>query len=101
MQIEFRPEEITHQEQVGWFQGAPVFFAEGAGGYSCVYAIRNGRQEILGLGPHPGVSKGIARKTEPRIQWTQLAKSDEAVDPKGRIFKRYELITARLRARQG
>lgn len=98
--LDLRPEEIASREQVGWFQGAPVFLVELTGGFSFVFAMRNGRPEMLGYGPHTGVTKGIAKKAEPRIVWSELQKSDDVVDVNGRIFRRYEELTAAIRARR-
>lgn len=94
--LDLRPEEIQTKEQVGWYRGAPVFLVETSGGYSMVFTVRNGQAEMLSVGPHQGIAKGIARKNTPGIQFTDLTKSD-STDENGRIFKKYEELTASLR----
>jgi hypothetical protein len=95
------PEEISARDVVGYLQGNPVYHVSTIGGYNMILVLKDGRLEPLGVGPHPGVARGIARKREPSIQFHQLQKSDENVDSNGRVFQRYEAVTDHLRAMAG
>jgi hypothetical protein len=100
--VDLVPEEIASREMIGWLEGQPVYSVETTGGYSMVLALRsNGRLDPIGVGPHPGVAKGIAKKREPKLIFSQLAKADMDVDSNGRIFQRYEEFTVHFRATRG
>lgn len=99
--MDLRPEDIARKQVVGWLGGCPVYALETTGGYNMILVLRNGRLEPLAFGPHDGLVKGIAKKREPSLQFTQLEKSDDAVDHNSRIFQRYERLTGELRAQRG
>lgn len=86
---------------MGHLNGCPVLLITTTGGWNVVVVLRNGRLEPLGYGPHDGVAKGIARKREPRIAFSELHKTSDDVDPNGRIFRKYVILTEQLRARRG
>lgn len=100
MDAGLRPEEITSKQVVGWHDGCPVYLIETSGGFSMVLMLKNGKLEPLSAGPHPGVSKGLAKKRQPDIVWNQLAKSQD-FDINSSAASRWESITNHLRGLLG
>lgn len=99
-----RPEEIDGKpKKIGKLGDAPVMLMTLKGGLNLVLAVRGGKAETLGAGPHPAVARHIAKKrTDGKVEWTDLSKSDW-VDPAHfeHVLPKYEDLTDALRARQG
>jgi hypothetical protein len=97
-----RPEEVAEKKRVGNLRGAPVFHVGLKGGLHLMLVARSGKFETLSVGPHKAVSRHIAKKKEPEIEWTDLAKADY-IDPAhfAWLLPEFEAMTDAFRAIQG
>lgn len=61
--------------------GSHAVWAVGTiGGLHMVIINKNGKSEVVGAAPHPGVARFVAHKKEPDIVFNLLEKS-ETIDP--------------------
>lgn len=73
--------DIASKKKIGLLKGRPVVELVLKGGLHMVVTKEDGgKTEILGTGPHRAVSRFIAEKNQPDIQWTELSKSNH-LDP--------------------
>ena len=72
---------ILKKEVIGKLNGLPVSLVVTKGGLHLIFCSKNGRQEALGTGPHAGIARWIAEKSQPGIMWTSLRKSEQTYTP--------------------
>ena len=100
--MQINPSEIAYKKQVGQIETSPVYEVGLKGGLHLIMAVRKGRVETLGVGPHRAVARHIAKKKDDKVEWTELAKADE---PRYKDYAycvpRYEAITNFAREYQG
>lgn len=96
--------EIKRRKKIGDLKGRTVFGIETVGGYHVVAAqAEKGKNlEILGGGNHPAISRFIAEKHSPGINYTLLEKGDY-LNPLvfADIIHEWEAFTNDLRVLQG
>lgn len=99
--IDISEQHIDYKRKVGTLKGKPVVELRTTGGLNLIAVAENGAPKVLGCGPHRAVSRYIAQKKEPDIQWTDLSKSDH-VDFSSfeYILPQYEQLTEAFRAAQ-
>jgi hypothetical protein len=79
--MQIQAQEIDYKERIGHTEdGNPVMELGLKGGLHIVCSVRGPKVEYLGVGPHRAVARYLAKKRQPGIKLTQLAKSDW-VDP--------------------
>lgn len=69
--------QISYKKQIGKLDGDPIIEMATKGGLHLIIASRKGKAETLGTGSHRAIARHIAEKKEPKIEWTELAKSDQ------------------------
>ncbi len=94
--MDLDPTQIATRARTGSLDGNPVFHLVTKGGFNVVAAVRKGKVEYLGYGPHRGVARHIAKKRCPQLQWNDLEKSEDDVDPNGPVVARYMHMTELL-----
>lgn len=95
--MDITPAQIDTRRLIGAVDDVPVWELVTKGGRCVIVSLRkDGHAEYLGVGPHPGVARFVARKRTPKLRITVLEKSEQAVDPHGPIVRRYEGITEEL-----
>jgi hypothetical protein len=90
-----QPQEIDYREKIGETEdGNPIMELGLKGGLHIVCSVRGPKIDYLGVGPHRAVARYLAKKRQPSIRLTSLAKSDW-VDPAcfQDIVPKYEEIT--------
>lgn len=94
--------QVSHKRQIGKLGSDPVWEIATIGGLHLVVAMRKGKAETLGIGPHRAVARFLAEKREPTLVIHELAKSDY-VDPKyfAHLVDDYGQLTLRLRKADG
>lgn len=98
--MQVRPGEIAHRKQIGALNGAPVFELRTSGGYHMVVCIKKDKIDQLGVGPRRAVARWIAKKGNPELVISALAKSEQlAYADFERELPYWEGFTAQLRAR--
>lgn len=93
--MQIQPQEIDYKERIGETDdGSPVMELGLKGGLHIVCSVRGPKIEYLGVGPHRAVARYLAKKRQPSIRLTSLAKSDW-VDPYTfqHLVPTYESIT--------
>ena len=75
--MEVKPHDIKSKRIVGKLGDSPVVELVTKGGLNMLVMRKNIGMEVLGAGPHAAISKFIAEKKEPDIEWTELSKSSE------------------------
>ena len=89
--------QVKSKKEVGTLDGSKVFQIGTVGGlFLCVVA--KSTPEVIGVGPHPGIARFLARKRCPDISFTALEKS-EILDPKdfADLVPTYEDLTNKFR----
>ena len=95
-------EQIAYKKKVGTLKGGDVIELATKGGLNLIVTVKNKQVSILGCGPHRAVSRHIALKKEPEIQWSDLSKSDYVDEAHyADLLPKYEAITAAFRKAQG
>ncbi len=88
---------IQSKKRIGSLDGKPVIEVLTSGGLYMVVCNKNGNLETLGTGPHRAVARFIAEKREPRLEITELSKSDfldqASIDS---VLPKYEALTDRV-----
>lgn len=74
--MDIKQEHIAYKKTIGKLDGKPVFELGTTGGLHLVIVSKGGSTEVKGTGPHPEIARYIAQKQEPKIQYTELSKSD-------------------------
>lgn len=94
-------EQVAYKKVIGKLGNNKVFEIGLIGGLHLVIVAKN-KPETLGMGSHPAVARHIARKKEPDLDLTELAKAEE-VDSRcyEHLIPVYEEMTDRIRAIQG
>lgn len=70
------PDQISYRKKIGTLDGAPVIEVGLIGGFHMVVSPKGGKVKTLGTGPHRCVARHIAKKRNPEIEFTDLAKAD-------------------------
>lgn len=100
--MDLTPEQIAYKSKVGQIGNAPVFEVITKGGWNMVIAARDGRFEPIGAGPHRAVARHIAMKREPKIEFTEIKKSDHLyVEEYAWMLPEWEQRTDELRTAGG
>lgn len=95
-------QNIASKKQVGTLKGQPVIALKTTGGFNLIVVARDGSFDTLGTGSHPAISRHIAEKREPEIQWSELSKSDYlGYESFAFLLPQYEELTMAMRAMQG
>lgn len=95
-------EQIAYKKKVGKLDGNPVIELATTGGLHLVVTARGGKVETLGTGPHRAVARHIAKKRQPEIQWTELAKADHVEEVyMTPVLPKYEALTLEMRKLEG
>ena len=88
---------IAMKKRIGSLDGKPVVELMTSGGLYMVVTNKAGALDILGTGPHRAVARFLAKKKEPKLEVTELSKSDwldqTAIDS---VASKYERLTERL-----
>jgi len=91
---------IRYKKQVGNSKGTPVYEIATTGGLYMVAKSDKGKVEILGTGPHRAISRYIAEKKDPDLEFDDLEKSDfvpfEIIKP---LIPQYTMLTDLMRQR--
>lgn len=97
--IDISPKHVLSKKVVGKLNGKPVMEVKTTGGYNLVVTMKGGSVEVLGVGPHRAISRYIAERKEPDLEWTELSKS-EYVDPESfmAMVPKYEELTDQFRS---
>jgi hypothetical protein len=93
--MQIQPQEIDYTEKIGTTEdGYPITEIGLKGGLHIVCSRRGPKIDYLGVGPHRAVARYLAKKRQPGIRLTALAKS-EWVDPStfAHLVPQYEAIT--------
>lgn len=95
--MDIKKEHIASKKVVGKLDGKNVFELATTGGLHLIIADKNGKPEAIGTGPHRAVSRYIAEKRNPEIQWTELSKADH-IEPIffQHLIPQYEELTDQL-----
>ena len=100
--MQIQPQEVKSKRLIGKLGTNPVFEVNLIGGLTMILSPIKGVLETLAVGSHRAISRHIAKARSPKIEWTDLAKSEE-LDP--RYFEQnlpyWESYTNQVRARQG
>lgn len=91
------PGQVASKKKVGWLNQTPVWAIETIGGLNLMVVVRGGKAEPLAVAPHRAVAKHLARKRCPQIQWAELTKAEDAVDPGSPLVARYAAATDHVR----
>jgi len=94
--VQISPNEIDYKERIGELaDGSPIMELGLKGGLHIVCSVRGSKIDYLGVGPHRAVARYLAKKRQPSIRLTALAKSDW-VDPStfAHLVPQYEAITS-------
>lgn len=87
-------DQIAYKRRIGTIDNDPLWEVGLKGGLHLVIAARNGKAETLGVGPHRAIARHIAKKREPKIQLTELSKSDWCPEEAyAHLLPKYEEIT--------
>jgi hypothetical protein len=94
--IDIPKEQVQSKKVIGHIKGdkGKVIEVRLVGGLHMVVSANGPKVEVLGVGPHRSISRYIAEKKEPDIEWTELSKSDY-VDPAlfAFVLPKYEELT--------
>lgn len=95
--------QVSYRKKIGDLDGDKVFELGTKGGLHLVVVMRkSGKSETLGAGPHPAVARHIATKREPKINMTELSKSDFVEERfYQHLLSKYEEVTESIRQLQG
>lgn len=89
-------------KRVGLLKGKDVFHTVTKGGLHLLSVVDGPKRETIGSGPHVGISRHVAMKSHPDLQWTGLAKGDFIeLEHCQEILPKYEALTSALRKREG
>ena len=89
-------------KKVGLLKGKDVFHTVTKGGLHLLSVVDGQKRETIGSGPHVGISRHVAMKSHPDLQWTSLNKADWInADDCPEIVEKYERLTVALRKREG
>lgn len=92
--MDISSEHLAYKKKVGKIGDLPVWELATTGGLHLIVAMRGGRIETLGTGPHRAVARHIARKREPKLELTELSKSDHVdVEHFQILLPEYEALT--------
>lgn len=90
--------QIAYRKTVGKLDGDAIVELATKGGLHLIVRAKRGKTETLGAGAHRAISRFIAEKREPNIQWTELSKSEHIpVEHFQHLLPRWEAITDDLR----
>ncbi len=92
--MNLKSEDIESKKTVGDLDGHPVIQITTTGGLTLLVSPSGEGVITLGSGPHPAVSRHLAKARYPKLRLTQLAKSDW-VDPSTfeHLLPKYEALT--------
>lgn len=92
--MDITSEHLASKKQIGKIKDLPVWELATTGGLHLIVAMRGGRIETLGTGPHRAVARHIAMKREPDLVLTELSKSDHVdVEHFQVLLPEYEALT--------
>ena len=98
--MQIQQQEIDYREKIGETEdGNPVMELGLKGGLHIVCSVRGPKIDYLGVGPHRAVARYLAKKRQPSIRLTALAKSDW-VDPacfSKDLIEKYTAVTDAFR----
>ena len=95
--MNIKANEIEYKKQIGTLEHDPVVEIGMKGGLHLIVAVRKSRTETLGAGPHRAVARHIARKREPKIEITELSKSDDLdLSLFAGVLAKYEDVTDQI-----
>lgn len=96
--MQIKSDQVSYRKKVGRIGNSPVMEIGLIGGLNLIVSTENGKTSILGTGPHRAVSRHIAKRRAPDIEWTEIQKSDH-VEPEffEALLPRYEALTDELR----
>lgn len=60
---------ISSKEEVGSLDGTPIHQLTTLGGLVIIAMMKNNEPEILGIGSHRAISRHLAEKRYPKIEW--------------------------------
>jgi hypothetical protein len=97
--MQISEKHIASKKRIGTLDGKPVVEVVTSGGLFMVVYQKSGTVETLGTGPHRAVARYIAKKREPKLEITELSKSDY-VDEAAilSVVPKYEKLTDDLNA---
>jgi hypothetical protein len=92
MQID--PKEIKGKPtKIGILKGKPVYELRLKGGLFVAVCSN----KVIGTGSHRGISRHIAKRHEPEIEWTELSKSSHVpIEHFALSLDKYEALTEAL-----
>jgi hypothetical protein len=93
--MEITPQEILYKKRIGDSSEGPVVEVATKGGYYLVVATNGKGIEMLGVGPHRGVARFIAKKKSPSLVLHALEKSEDIHCPIS-LCDKYMKITNRI-----
>lgn len=101
MSAQITPDQIAYKKKVGHLGQTPVLEVGLIGGLHMIVKASGGKTEVLGAGPHRAVARHIAKKKNPDIEFTELAKADH-IEPEhfAHVLEKYEALTDHLRSLQ-
>jgi hypothetical protein len=90
---------IASKKRIGTLDGKPVIEVVTSGGLYMVVYQKSGAVETLGTGPHRAVARYIAKRREPKLEITELSKSDHVEESAIlSVVAKYEKLTDDLNA---
>jgi hypothetical protein len=93
--MQIQPQEIDYKERIGETDdGNPVMELGLKGGLHIVCSVRGPKIDYLGVGPHRAVARYLAKKRQPTIRISALAKSDWVEEATFmHLVPKYEAVT--------
>ena len=89
--------EVVYKKRIGNLKGSPVYSVGTIGGLHLVISSDGGRFEPIGVSPHPAMSRFIAKKKNPEIEYDCLEKSDQDCGYFTDLLLEYEELTDQVR----
>jgi hypothetical protein len=90
--------QIEFRKKVGQLKGKPVYHVKTRGG---LHMISKEDGSLIATGPHGGVARHIAKKYEPEVEWTELAKAEHLEEAVlAHLLPKYIELSDRMRALQ-
>lgn len=101
--MDITSDHIQSKKEIGLLKGKPVIELITTGGLHLVVAAKDGKFETLGTGPHRAISRYIAKKREPDIEYNEMAKSEDTVSVITFVHRLPEFfqLTSRIRELEG
>ena len=97
--MNIQPKHIASRKRIGTLDGKPVVEAVTTGGLWLVVTQKSDGVYTLGTGPHRAVARYIARKREPKLEITELSKSEDLLESAIlSVAPKYEALTDEIAA---